>query len=72
MSRKKRQLAEELAQQHVLEWNNDGPPIYTDEFVGLVGLPKDARVVVEVRIMQPIKINLMEWGTVREPVAAGT
>ena len=66
------ELAEELAQQLIDEWHNGGSPFYEREFVALHGLPKDARVVVSVRLVQPVRVNLpVEWG-VRVSVGAGT
>jgi len=65
-------MAEEMAQRLIDEWHNGGQPFYEREFVGLHGLPKDARVIVSVRLIQPLRLTMpVEWGA-RVPVGAGT
>jgi hypothetical protein len=66
-------MAEEIAQQLVLEWLNGGTPHYSEQFTGLIGLPKDARVLVEVRLVQPLRVEQLAGGvTWRLPVGTGT
>lgn len=65
-------MAEELAQRLIDEWHNGGQPFYEREFVGLHGLPKDARVIVTVRLVQPVRLPLPSEWDVWVPVGAGT